>query len=89
MASSHYRSRSNRRISKVTPGHHNKIRYRRARPKMKKCGISGEKLSGLPRIRIGTSGRFSKSKKTINRKYGGVYCAKIVRNALRNTIWSQ
>ena len=89
MTAPRQRSRSNRRVHKVTPGHHNVIHYRRANSKIKRCGISGEILSGLPRIRMGTIGRLSKSKKTINRKYGGTYSAKVVRKTLKQAIWTQ
>jgi len=83
-----YRSRSYRRGRITTPGNNRRVHYNRKKPTTAKCGKTGEKLSGLPLLRAGNFSRLSKSKKRINRKYGGVYSSKTVRNALKSTIWN-
>ncbi|MHA1984181.1 MAG: 50S ribosomal protein L34e [Candidatus Hodarchaeales archaeon] len=88
MTAPRHRSRSLRRGRVTTPGNNRRFHYHRKRPTTPICGKTGEKLSGLPLLRSGSFSRLSKSKKRINRKYGGVYSSKSVRNALKSTIWS-
>ena len=87
MTAPRHRSRSYRREKITTPGHNKVVHYHRKKPTYAKCGVSGDKLSGLPLLRSSYYSRLSKSQKTINRKYGGVYSPKVVRSALKKAIW--
>ena len=88
MTAPRYRSRSYKRDKITTPGSNRTVHYNRKKPTTPKCGKTGAKLSGLPLLRAGKYSRLSKSKKSVNRKFGGVYSPETVKIALKNAIWN-
>jgi len=82
-----HRSRTVKRKYITTPGHISVISYKKPNPNVPRCGITKDKLNGVPRIRAGKYGKISKSKIRPNRKYGGNYSPRAVKNALERAIW--
>ena len=87
MTNRNYKSRSLKRVSKKTPGNRVSTHYRRKNPSGATCGISGSKLNGISRKRPGRFNTLSKTKKRPNRKYGGTYSHKVVKQRLEQSIW--
>ena len=83
-----YRSRTYRRTHQTTPGRVSKVSYKRPNPNTPHCGITHEKIHGIPRLRQGRFSTLSKSKKRPNRKYGGTYSPTTVKRALQRSIWA-
>lgn len=63
-----HRSRSFKKISRVTPGGRRVIHYRRAKGSMPHCAICRSELSGI-------SMKGGRSRRTTSRLFGGVLCA--------------
>lgn len=80
--------RNRRKYKKTTPGNRQSILYRRKKVSRTVCGITGQKISGVPNLRPGKINRLSKSRKKVNRRYGGTYSHTAVRSALKNSIWN-
>ena len=89
MKNRNYKSRSLKKIKKKTPGTDVSIHFRRRNPKGTFCGISGDILHGISRKRPGRFNTLSKTKKRPNRKFGGTYSHKVVRNRLESAIWEK
>ena len=60
-----------RKIFVKTPGGITKVVYKRSKPNLARCSDTGEKLKGIPRIKSFKLKSIVKSKKRVNRKYGG------------------
>ena len=60
-----------RKIFVKTPSGKNKISYRKSKPNLVRCSDTGEKLKGIPRINAFKLKNIFKSRKRVNRKYGG------------------
>ncbi|MGC8651878.1 MAG: 50S ribosomal protein L34e [Candidatus Micrarchaeia archaeon] len=63
-----HRSRSFKRVQRVTKAHRNVTHYRRAKSKMPHCAICGAELNGI-------SVNGGKSRRTNSRLFGGVLCS--------------
>lgn len=74
-----YNTKSNRRRVVKTPG--GKLRYLHIKklPTAPKCGDCHVKLPGIEALRPREYATVSKTKKTVNRAYGGSRCANCVR----------
>ena len=66
-----HRSRSYRRLDRVTPSGRHVLHYERKKARMPHCAICGSELNG---INIGKSAN-GKSRKSNSRIFGGVLCA--------------
>lgn len=66
-----HRSRSYRRLDRVTPAGRHVIHYERKAPKLPHCAICGSELNGIYNGR----GPSSRSMRTNARIFGGVLCA--------------
>ncbi len=64
------RSRSVRRLSRVTPSGRNVVHYRRREGKLPHCAICKAELNGIP-----AGGGKGKSTRSNSRKFGGVLCS--------------
>jgi len=82
-----HRSRTVKRKHITTPGHTSVVAYHKPNPNIPRCGITKDKLNGVPRIRAGKYGKISKSKTRPNRKYGGNFSHSAVKKALEKAIW--
>jgi len=71
-----YRSTSIKRVNRVTAKKRNVIHYRRAKNSMPHCAICGAELNGI-------SEKGGRSRKTNNRKFGGVLCAKCTAEVIK------
>ncbi len=66
-----HRSRSFRKLDRVTPSGRHVLHYERKRHSMPHCGICGAELNG---INIGKSAK-GRSRRSNSRMFGGVLCA--------------
>ncbi|MGC8587225.1 MAG: 50S ribosomal protein L34e [Candidatus Micrarchaeia archaeon] len=66
-----HRSRSFRRLDKVTPKKRHVIHYKRKASSLPHCAICGKELNGIP----GRNKLEGKSLRTNSRIFGGVLCA--------------
>jgi large subunit ribosomal protein L34e len=66
-----HRSRSFRRLDRVTPKGRHVIHYERRKPRMPHCAICGAELQGISRARNPKG----KSRRTTARIFGGVLCS--------------
>ncbi len=77
-----FRSRSLKRRKIRTPGDRTTIHYRRGKVEKASCAVCGKVLHGIPRDRGICLKRVSKSKKKVNRPYGGVLCPACLKETL-------
>ena len=76
------KSRHVRRVFVRTPGGRTKLTYRRKLKSKKKCAGCGKPLHGIPR----DTRRLPKSKKRVNRPYGGYFRSSCMREILKEKI---
>ena len=81
-----FRSRSKRRVQKKLPGGETKKVYLPRKPCIAKCGDCGIELKGIPRMGANEAKNTPKSKKTIERKYGGFLCSKCARKKIKQKL---
>ena len=60
-----------RKVFVKTPAGRTKITFRERKPNLVRCSDNGEKLKGIPRVNAFKLKKTVKSKKSVNRKYGG------------------
>ena len=77
------RSRSKRRVQKKMPGGRTRQSYAARRPKVHKCSECSLELKGMPRLMPNKAKNSPRSKKTVNRPYGGFLCARCAREKIR------
>ena len=77
-----FRSRSFKRRKIRTPGDRTTVHYRRGKVEKASCVVCGKVLHGVPRERGSGLKRGSKSRKTVNRPYGGNLCPACLKEAL-------
>ncbi|KAI8098705.1 60S ribosomal protein L34-B [Halteromyces radiatus] len=75
-----YNTRSNRVKIVKTPGAKLVYQYQKKPVKGARCGDCGNTLSGIKALRAREFANISKTKKTVNRAYGGSRCGLCVRN---------
>ncbi len=83
MVAGKHKSRSMRRVYIKTPGGTNKISYRSRKPTQAKCAKCKANLSGVSRATKAEITNMPKSAKRPERPYGGFFCSKCTREALR------
>ena len=74
-----HRSRSFRRLDRVTPSGRHVIHYERRKPGMPHCAICGSGLHGISRAKNPKG----KSRRTIARIFGGVLCTKCTSEVIK------
>ncbi|MBW2988965.1 50S ribosomal protein L34e [Candidatus Woesearchaeota archaeon] len=74
------RSRSLRRICVKTPGGRTTTHYKHRKPKAAKCGKCGAVLPGIARERPYKMKKMAKSRKKVNRPYGGALCGRCMKS---------
>ena len=84
MPENRYRSRSYKRMNKVTPGGQNVLRYKKKKPSKHVCAECGAPLHGVPRGRPYEINKLSRTRKRPNRPYVGYYCSKCARKHFKN-----
>ncbi len=80
------RSRSFRRIKKKLPGGAFITHYLKRKPSVAKCSTCGKRLHGVKSERPVVMKKFSKTKKTPSRPYGGKLCSKCTRNKIKEKV---
>ena len=73
-----HRSRSQRRLQRVTPKGRKVIHYRRKANRMPSCAICKSELNGIALTRLG-----GKSRRTNSRRFGGVLCARCTSDVIK------
>lgn len=74
-----YNTRSNKRRVVKTPGGKLRYHYTGKQPSAPKCGDCHTALAGVKALRPREYANASKTKKTVQRAYGGSRCANCVR----------
>ena len=77
------KSRTFRRVEKVTPGHKNVRHFIKKKPARATCAVTGEKLQGVPHVLAGKLRNMPKSSKRPERPFGGVLSSKAMRDVMR------
>lgn len=86
MPAPRFRSRSLRRVQKVTPGGKTKKYYIERKPSLPKCAECGEELKGIPRMLGSEAKNAPKSSKRVSRAYGGFLCHNCLKQKLKAEI---
>jgi large subunit ribosomal protein L34e len=71
------------RVHKSMPGGKTKLTFQRRLPQTQKCAECKAELKGIPRLNVAAARNTPKSKKTVERKYGGYLCAACVKSKLK------
>ena len=77
------RMRSKKRIHKTSPGGGKKIHYRQKVTSLPHCHICGKPLSGIPHLSTVEARKLNRSKRRIQRFYGGQICSDCLKKALK------
>lgn len=77
------KSRTFRRVKRVTPGNKNVIHYVKRKPGRAVCGNCGVTLAGVPNGSPLKLQNMPKSSKRPERPYGGVLCSKCARELIK------
>jgi large subunit ribosomal protein L34e len=77
------RSRTLRRVHKKMPGGTTRLVYDKRKPGAARCAICGIELKGIPRLRPFKAQNIPKSKKKVERSYGGFMCATCLKGKLK------
>ncbi len=78
-----HRSRTYKRIDKTLPGGENITQHKKRTPNVAKCAKCGVELKGIPRLRDYKMKNLGKSKKSVERPYGGNLCSKCARSLIK------
>lgn len=81
-----YRTRSWRRVKRVTPGGELVVHYEKRRPGRARCAICGGELHGVPALRPAQLSKLAKTMKRPERMYGGVVCPRCLARGLRESV---
>lgn len=78
-----HRSRSLRRVQKKMPGGKTRQVYAMRKPKVHKCAKCGVELKGIPRFMPNKAKNAPRTKKRVERAYGGFICASCAREKFK------
>ncbi|KAK2075938.1 60S ribosomal protein L34 [Prototheca wickerhamii] len=77
-----YNTKSNKQRVVKTPGGKLVFQLRKKLASVPVCPISGQRLNGIPALRPREYSRLAKSKRSVNRVYGGHLAAGVVRERI-------
>ncbi|MFP4117651.1 MAG: 50S ribosomal protein L34e [Candidatus Woesearchaeota archaeon] len=80
---SKFKSRTFRRVKKVTPGHNNVTHYVKRKPGVARCPVYGTPLSGVPRARPSEMKKIPRTARRPERPFGGVLSPKASREYIK------
>lgn len=83
MVAPRFRSGRLARVHKKMPGGSTKLTFKRRKPSTHKCASCKVALKGIPRMNLSAARTTSKSKKTVERKFGGYLCAACLKQKLK------
>ncbi|GCC11379.1 50S ribosomal protein L34e [archaeon] len=83
MVEPRYRTSSVKPRAKRTPGGKVVVHYEKKRVKAPKCARCGRRLEGMKILRPKVLKRVNKSKKKVNRPYGGYLCSSCMRQEIK------
>lgn len=86
MPAPRFRSRSLRRVHKVTPGAKTKKYHLERKPSLPRCSECRKELRGIPRMLRSEAKNAPKSSKKVSRAYGGFMCASCLKKKLKAEI---
>lgn len=81
-----YRTRSWRRVKRVTPGGELVVHYEKRRPGKARCAICGRELHGVPALRPFQLSKLAKTMRRPEIMYGGVVCPQCLARGLRESV---
>ena len=76
------RSRSKRRVKRVTPGGRVAVHHVDRKPAKARCGGCGMDLKGVPREKPSKLGSIPKTRRRPERPYGGVLCSRCLKRKI-------
>jgi len=77
------RSRSLKRVAKKTPGGRLRIHYRPKRHGLARCAECKKPLPGVPTGPVSRIRKFTHSKRTVSRPFGGNLCSSCMRKEIK------
>lgn len=80
------RSRSKKRVKKKTPEGRVTTHFRRKRSGAPRCARCGRKLPGMRARNSKALKRLNRSRKKVNRPYGGNLCSACMRSEIRGRV---
>lgn len=83
---SKFKSRTFRRVKKVTPGHKNTVHYVKRKPGAATCPVYGTPLSGVPRETPSKLKKIPKSSRRPERPFGGVLSSRASREVIKSLV---
>jgi large subunit ribosomal protein L34e len=86
MPAPRFRSRSLRRVHKVTPGGQTKKYHIERKPSVPRCAECEKELRGIPRMLGSKAKNAPKSAKKVSRAYGGFLCGNCLKQKLKAEI---
>ena len=84
-----YHTLRNRAVPVRTPGNKLVAQYIKKRSAGVRCAESGEALPGIKHLNTRDLRHLTKSKRTVSRPYGGVYCAAVVKERIINAFMDE
>ena len=84
-----YRTMRNRAVPVRTPGNKLVAHYLTKRVHGMKCAATGKALAGIPRLSTHRLKHLPKSKRTVARAYGGVFCGAVVKERIINAFMEE
>ena len=84
MVAGRFKSGRLARVHKRIPGGKSVLTFQRRKPKTQSCAECKTELKGIPRLNISKAKNTSKSKKTVERIYGGFLCAACLKAKLKS-----
>lgn len=78
-----------KKIKKRTPGGKVKIVKRRKKPTVARCAICGAPLHGIPRLEPSKLRKLPKSRRKVNRPYGGYLCSRCMRELFKKEVFGK
>jgi len=77
------RTRSRKRIKMKLPSGETRLHYKQEGASLTKCCVCGQPLAGIPSFTRAKIRKINRSKKRIQRPYGGNLCHNCLKNALK------
>jgi len=85
MPQPHLRSRSKKRYKTKSPGGKSQTHYKKEIMKTPKCCVCGNPIAGTSHLSTVETRKLNRSKRKVERPYGGQLCHNCIKKALKQT----
>ena len=75
-----------KKFKKRLPSGRIALRTRRRKAGIRRCANCGKELHGIPRLHPAEVGKLAKTRKSVERAFGGYYCSACSRELLRERV---